>query len=129
MQWKYEQAAASVEYMRAGKKADTQRIARSRISLRGFKDMEKNVIAHYQGTSGKSSQKVLVSESVRRRWDICTTDIGKAFLQGVTHEGVAKLTGEPERKVKFYLPPHNVAMLRTFAGIRECRPTNISYAF
>ena len=39
MQCKYEQSAASVEYMRAGKKADTQRIVRARLFLRGFKDM------------------------------------------------------------------------------------------
>ena len=64
----------------------------------------------------------MVSEAVRRGWDICTTDIAKAFLQGATYEELAKLIGEPEREVNFYLPPRNVAMLRTLLGFKDVDP-------
>ncbi len=122
MKWKYEQAATSVEEMKAGKQPTTQRIVRARLTLRGFKDMEKNDIARYAGTSARSSQKVLVSEAVRRGWDICTTDIAKAFLQGVTYKELAKLTGEPEREVNFFPPAHNVSMLRMLPGFEGFDP-------
>jgi hypothetical protein len=35
--------------------------------------------------------------------DICTTDISKAFLQGVTYKELAEATGEPLREVHFYV--------------------------
>ena len=91
--------------MRSGSRsAEAKRTIRARLTVRGFKDSEKGDIDRYAGTSARSSQKVLVSEAVRRGWDIGTTDISKAFLQGVTYEELAQLTGEKQREVNFYLP-------------------------
>ncbi len=63
--------------------------------------MDKGDVDRYAGTSSKLSQKLLVSEAVIRDWDICTTDISKAFMQGVTYKELAALTGEPEREANF----------------------------
>ena len=76
--------------------------------MRGFKDQDKGDVDRYAGTSSRCSQKLLVSEAVCRGWAIATTDISKAFLQGVTYEELAKLTGEPQREVNFYLPASNI---------------------
>ena len=50
------------------------------------------------------SQPLLVSEAVQQGWDIRITDINKAFLQGVTYEELAEITGAPMREVNFHLP-------------------------
>ena len=58
-----------------------------------------------------------------RGWDLCTADISKAFLQGVTYEELAKLTGEPVREVNFWLPPSNIPLLRKVPGFETFDPT------
>ena len=40
---------------------------------------------------------MLASEAVIRRWPVGTTDISKAFLQGVTYEELSQLTIERKR--------------------------------
>ena len=77
------------------------RTIRARLTtVTGFKDQQKADIDRYAGTSTRCSQKLIVSEAVKRGWDICTADISKAFLQGE----LAELTGETLRGVNFYLP-------------------------
>ena len=64
-----------------------------------------------------------MSEAVLRGWDIATTDISKAFLQGVTYEELAQLTGEKQREVNFYLPAADVPLLRKVPGFEDFDPT------
>ena len=42
----------------------------------------------------------LFSEAVRQGWPIVAADISKAFLQGVTYEELAELTGEQPHEVQ-----------------------------
>ena len=86
------------------------------MTVRGFKDTDRGDIDRYAGTSSRSAQKILVSEAVKNGWPICTLDISKAFLQGVTYEELAALTGEPVREVSFYLPASNIPLLRQIPG-------------
>ena len=95
---------------------------RARLTVRGFKDSDKGDVDRYAGTSARSSQKMLVSEAVLRRWDICTADISKAFLQGVTYEELAKLTGKKQREVNFYLPASNIPLLQKVPGFEDFNP-------
>ena len=74
-----------------------RRVIRARLTVRGFKDIDKGYIDNYAGTSQGYSQRLLVSEAVLRGWDLCTADIRKAILQGVTCEDLSELTGEPIR--------------------------------
>jgi len=99
-------------------------IIRSRLTLRGFKDHDRADIDRYAGTSSRCSQKLLVSEAVAQKWDIATTDISKAFLQGVTYEELAKLTGEKAREVNFYLPAPCIPLLRKIEGFEDFDPVN-----
>ena len=84
--------------------------------------MDKGLIDSYAGTSLRYSQRHLVSEAVRRAWNIATTDISKAFLQGVTYEELARLTGEKKREVNFYLPAANVHLMKRVAGFENFNP-------
>ena len=90
--------------------------------VRGFKDSGKADVERYAGTSSKCSQKIVVSEAVRRGWDLCTADISKAFLQGLTYEELSQLTGEPAREVNFYLPAYNTPLLKKIAGFESFDP-------
>ena len=65
--------------------ATPKRTIRARLIVRGFKDRERGYIDRYAGTSTRCSQKLIVSEAVRNGWPVCTADISKAFLQGVTY--------------------------------------------
>ena len=100
----------------------TKRTIRARLTVRGFKDCERGDIDRYAGTSSRCSQKALVSEAVLRGWDLITTDISKAFLQGVTYDELAKLTGERPREVNFYLPASNIPVLRKIKGFENFNP-------
>ena len=84
--------------------------------------MQAQNIESYAGTSQRYSQRLICSEAAIRQWDIATTDISKAFLQGITYEELAKLTGEPLREVNFYLPAYNISMLRTIKGFETFDP-------
>ena len=84
--------------------------------------MDKGHIDSYAGTSQRYSQRHLVSEAVRRRWDLATTDISKAFLQGVTYDELSRLTGEKKREVNFYLPAANVHLLKRVGGFETFDP-------
>ena len=103
--------------------AEAVRIVRARLTVRRFEDQERKDVDRYAGTSARSSQKLLVSEAVLRGWDLCTADVSKAFLQGVTYEELAKLTGEPVREVNFWLPPSNTPLLRKVPGLETFDPT------
>ena len=48
----------------AGTYAAVRKIIRSRLCLRGFKDMDKDSVAKYAGTSQRHSQRLLCSEAV-----------------------------------------------------------------
>ena len=78
--------------------------------------MDAQGLENYAGTSQRYSQRILVSEAVRNGWGICTTDISKAFLQGVTYKELAEATGEPLRAENFYLPDYCVDVLRQIPG-------------
>ena len=98
------------------------RTIRARLTVRGFKDQQKADIDRYAGTSSRCSQKLIVSEAVRNGWDLCTADVPKAFLQGVTYEDLAEMTGEPLREVNFYLPADNIPLLKMIPGFEDFNP-------
>jgi hypothetical protein len=62
------------------------------------------------------------SEAANNRWPLISTDIPKAFLQGVTYEELADMTGEPLREVNFYLPAASVEMLEQVPGFEMFDP-------
>ena len=121
LKWKWDFDAVSVSDSHKAK-AQTRRVIRARLTVRGFKDLDKGFIDTYAGTSQRYSQRIICSEAVCNGWRLATTDISKAFLQGVTYEELSKLTGEPIREVNFYLPTANVPLLQSVAGFEDFDP-------
>ena len=80
LKWKWEQPTVSVADS-GSLQAEAVRVIRARLTIRGFKDRDKDTVDRYAGTSSKLSQKVLVSEAVTRQWQLCTTDVSNTFLQ------------------------------------------------
>ena len=121
IKWKYEQATVNVDaaISSGGTQAAKKRVIRCRLTVRGFKDRDAQNLDSYAGTSQRYSQRLVCSEAAYRGWPICTTDISKAFLQGVTYEELAELTGEPIREVNFYLPHHCNDILRQVPGFED----------
>ena len=95
------------------------RTIRARLTVRGFKDRQAADLDTYSGTAQRYAQRLVVSEAVRRGWDLATADIEKAFLQGVTYDELAELTGEPKREVNFMLPMSCVPLLRKLPGFEN----------
>ena len=95
---------------------------RARLTVRGFKDVDASHLENYAGTSQRYSQRDLASVAVQNQRDICTTDISKAFLHGVTYKELAEATGEPLREVNFTLPSYCIAVLRTVRGTEDFDP-------
>ena len=95
IKWKHEVSATSVAdaSQQSGERASTKRVIRARLTVRGFKDRDAHHLDSYAGTSQRYSQRLVCSEAAHRGWPICTTDISKAFLQGVTYEELSQLTG------------------------------------
>jgi hypothetical protein len=100
-----------------------RREIRARLTVRGFKDRQAADLDSYAGTAQRYSQRIVVSEAVRRGWDIATADVAKAFLQGVSYEELSKITGEPPREVNFYLPPGSVGLLSKLPGFEGFDPS------
>ena len=82
-----------------------RRIIRQRLTLRGFKDREKDTLQRFAGTAQRQSQLMLSSITAANVHfvDWCT-DISKAFLQGLSFKELHELTGAPMRNRSFTLP-------------------------
>ena len=120
LKWKED---AEVKDASDSMKATVKRwVIRARLCLRGFKDLDAQGLESYAGTASRFTQRILVSEAVIRKWDLCTTDISKAFLQGVTYEELAEATGEPLREVNFFLPSYCYEFLKKLPGWEDFDP-------
>ncbi len=100
-----------------------KRIIRQRLTLRGFKDREKDELQRFAGTAQRQSQLMLSSITAANPdcVDWCT-DISKAFLQGLSFKELHELTGEPMRNVSFVLPLWASKVLRQLEGFEDFDP-------
>ena len=121
VKWKWDQETVDAGTSK-GAKAESKRTIRSRLTVRGFKDVDKDNIEKYAGTSSRYAQKLLASEAARQRWGNATADISKAFLQGVTRKEMAEAAGTEEREVNFTLPKSQIAILRKVPGFENFDP-------
>ena len=118
---KHEVAAVSVAdaSKQFGASTVPKRVVCCLLTVRGFKHRDAQNLDSYAGTSQRYSQRLVCPEAAHRGWPICTSDISKAFLQGVTYEELSSLTGEPIREVSFYLPGNCVSILKQVPGFED----------
>ena len=91
---------------------------RARLCLRGFKEFGADDQSNYSATASRFSQRVLVSEGVLKNWVLASSDIPKAFLQGVSYDELAEATGRPKRDVSFELAGEALHCLRELPGFQ-----------
>lgn len=81
-----------------------KRFIRARLCLRGFRENQVDDQNNSSPTASRLSQRLLVSEAaLRKDWVLASSDAPKAFLQGVSYEELARLTGKPLQNVSFEL--------------------------
>ncbi|CAE7308690.1 RE2, partial [Symbiodinium pilosum] len=95
---------------------------RARLCLRGFKETGADDQSNYAATASCYSQRVLASECVLKDWVIASSDVPKAFLQGVSYQELAEVTGKPERDVCFELTGEGLACLQMLPEFSSFNP-------
>ena len=101
-----------------------KRFIRARLCIRGFKDTGSDQDVNASPTATRFSQRLLVSETAARRWSLASTDIPKAFLQGISYAELAKETGREERQVSFELSGQPIFCLRQLPGFSDFNPAS-----
>lgn len=99
------------------------RTIRARLTLRGFKETGADEQSNFSATASKWSQRLIISEIVQRGWHIASTDISKAFLQGVSYDEIASETGQPMRDVSFEVCPKTAHVVKQLPGFQDFSPS------
>ena len=68
------------------------RFCRARLSLRGFKDQQKDELDTYASTASRFSQRIICSMVALYFWTLTAIDISVALLQGEEHK-------DPRRRI------------------------------
>ena len=79
--WEMDTVTASES---ASKEKQGKWTIRCRLTIRGFKDQDKDYLDIYAGTAQRYAQRITCAITPQLGWDICTADISEAFLKGVT---------------------------------------------
>ena len=108
-----------VKWVHKWKLVKGKRCIRARLCLRGFKESGADYQSNYSATASRFSQRLLVSECVLREWSLASSDVPKAFLQGVSYQELAENTGQPLRDVSFELRGEALACLRLLPGFQD----------
>jgi hypothetical protein len=94
---------------------------RARLTIRGFKDQEADLIDGYSGTSSRWAQRLITSTAAQRRWPLGTLDVSKAFLQGISYDELEAETGFA-REINFELNKNDVEILQQLPGFEDFDP-------
>jgi hypothetical protein len=86
------------------KVVENQRVIKARLTVRGFQDLAATELETFASTCSRWGQRIINSIVATHGWRLFSADVGTAFLQGVTFQELAELTGEPIREVSF-VPP------------------------
>ena len=85
---------------------DGKKIVKARLCLQGFRDKQ-TMDSVSSSTATRIGQRLIASVAANHNWNLLCLDISTAFLQGLTFEDLAKLTGDPKRSVQMS-PPSDV---------------------
>ena len=79
------------------------RVIKARLTVRGFEDLATD-LSTFASTASRWGQRLILSVCVQRAWDLFTVDISVAFLQGLSFDELATMSGGERRQVAF-VPP------------------------
>ena len=98
---------------------DKIRQVRARMTVRGYRDMQKDELATFSATSSRWGQRLVVIAAVQAGWELFSVDVSQAFLRGMPYDEIAKLDGEIEREVSFTVPPGSIPILQKLPGFSD----------
>ena len=107
------------------RRPDNSRYMKCRLCVHGFKDMYRQDLDRYSGTSTRWGQRMVVATAVQAGWDLVSLDISVAFLKGMTFEEIQQVRGGPRREVSMQLPlarhglPSGAFLLRQLEGFES----------
>ena len=99
------------------KHVGNEKTVKARLCVRGFEDKLANSLSTFASTASRWSQRLVVSACVQNQWSLFSWDISTAFLQGISFQDLAKVTGEPIRKACLKPPAGFEHMFRKIFGI------------
>ena len=85
------------------KNKEGKRVVKARLCVQGFRDRQ-HLETVSSSTATRTGQRAISSLAVVHKWQILCLDISTAFLQGLTFDELAKLTGTPKRNVQMTVP-------------------------
>eukprot|EP00971_Amphidinium_carterae_P131791 2610307-Amphidinium_carterae.1 len=101
------------------KPSDAGRVIKSRITLRGFKDLDRSVNT-WAATAARNTQKTLNSLAMTQaNFTMESWDISSAFAQGMTFEEIATATGEEQRSIQLEVAPYDLDLIRAQPGFED----------
>ena len=97
-------------------------IVKARMTVRGYKDLQANVVRTSSSTASRWGQRIVVLVACQYEWELFGADVAQAFLKGLRFDELAKLPGEVRREVQFEVPPGSVPILRMIEGFEDYDP-------
>eukprot|EP00974_Lingulodinium_polyedra_P072967 7062393-Lingulodinium_polyedra.AAC.1 len=80
------------------KTLERKTVSCARLTVRGFKDLDKDKLATYAGTASRWCQRLIVATAAQARRRLLVAGIEKAFLQGMTYEEMTDAGHSTETK-------------------------------
>ena len=102
------------------KLVDGKKVIKSRMCVRGFKDLQGDKVATSASTAARWAQRLVCSISAIHGWPISIADVSAAFMQGMAFDELRALTGDEMREVSMNPPKGSWKFLSNFPIMQGC---------
>ena len=107
------------------KMIDGVKTVKARLTVRGFEDLSASTVETYANTATRWGQRLICSAAVQQNWELFTWDISTAFLQGISFEELAQITGTPVRQVAMRPPKGTEQFFKEMPGLNVSFDTHV----
>jgi hypothetical protein len=104
---------------------DGVKSVKSRLTIRGFQDLSVSAET-YAGTATRWGQRIVASISRQRGWKVFMSDVASAFLQSMTFDQMAQLSGVEAREVCFDPPTGCEKYFQELPGMHTYNPLTMT---
>lgn len=104
------------------KNTDDQWRIKSRLVVRGFKDLQAERLSTFAGTTSRWGQRIVNSIAVQKGWELFSADVSQAFLRGLTLDEAATQQCEVSRTIQFAVPPGCLLIFQQLPGFEDFNP-------
>ena len=90
--------------------------------VRGFKGRQGEQLNTSASTASRWGQRIVNQAVVEHRWDLFSSDVSTAFLQGLTFGEMYKMGLMDQREVCLYIPKNSLNLIRKLPGMEDFDP-------